>query len=86
MNKVENFIPINEYGKTNKGFRTSKNGKKNEIFKKINEKGNGNDERINFDINKDANDSLSSNIAFNRINIIPQKKMANNSIINEDDD
>ena len=81
LNKIQNFVPINEYNKSSKGFRTSKSGRNTGIFQKI--------ENINCDQARDEGFTERNNIAGefapnvynNRINIIPKSKTNIESII-----
>ncbi len=66
-NKIQNFVPINEYGKSNKGFRTSKNGRNTGIFEKLKNQNNNNFENVNF------NNKRSIEIKFTNNNLIEEK-------------
>lgn len=79
INKIKNFVPVNEYGKSNKGFRITKNGKSTGIFYKKNEQNYEINENIELELDPNANKSLVPNVS--RINIIPTRNINSNSII-----
>lgn len=90
-NKVQQYIPIYNYGgtKNNKGFRITKNGQNTGIFTKkdaqdirngdddiMNNINNQNDININtINTNVANNLQMPQNIPVNRINIVPIKKI-----------
>ena len=86
LNKIQNFVPINEYNKSSKGFRTSKSGRNTGIFQKIENINNNHAQDEGFIGRNNIVGEFASNVSNNRINIIPKLKTNIEPIIDDADE